>query len=173
MSRLIEAKCAERALDIQALAIQSDHIHLFARVWPSDSAAEVVKECKGITSFALRKEFPQLRKLPSMWTRSYFARLPATSARTPFNATLMRRQASSQASNMDTVRKTYKEKLRPTPAQERALEEVLWRCRDLYNVALEQRITAWQRATSPSRAIEQEAELKDIRAEFPEYAAIH
>jgi len=45
-----------------------------------------------------------------------------------------------------TVRMTFKEKLRPTPAQERALDEVLWRCRDLYNAALEQRITAWQRA---------------------------
>ena len=43
--------------------------------------------------------------------------------------------------NETTVRKTYKEKLRPTPAQERALEEVLWRCRALYNTALEQRIT--------------------------------
>jgi putative transposase len=70
---LIEGKCAERGWIILALAIQPDHIHLFVRVWPSDSAAEAVKECKGVTSFALRKEFPQLRKLPSMWTRSYFA----------------------------------------------------------------------------------------------------
>ena len=49
---------------------------MFVRVWPSDSAAEVVKECKGVTSFylrKLRKEFPHLRKLPSTWTRSYFA----------------------------------------------------------------------------------------------------
>ena len=44
-----------------------------------------------------------------------------------------------------TVRKTFKEKLRPTPEQERALDAVLWRCRDLYNTALEQRITAYQR----------------------------
>jgi putative transposase len=70
---LIEAKCAERGWTILALAIQPDHIHLFVRVWPSDSAAEVVKECKGITSFHLRKEFSALLKLPSMWTRSYFA----------------------------------------------------------------------------------------------------
>jgi hypothetical protein len=58
--------------------------------------------------------------------------------------------------NEQTVRKTFKEKLRPTPAQEQALDEVLWRCRDLYNTALEQRITANQRrhvsVTSPSRA---------------------
>ena len=72
-----------------------------------------------------------------------------------------------------TARKTYKEKLRPTPAQERALDAVLWRCRDLYNVALEQRITAWQRRHASVSRYEQEAELKDIRAEFPEYAAIH
>jgi putative transposase len=71
------------------------------------------------------------------------------------------------------VRKTYKEKLRPTPAQERALEEVLWRCRTLYNTALEQRITLWrQRGVSITR-YQQEAELKDIRAELPEYVAIH
>ena len=70
---LLEGKCAERGWAILALAIQPDHIHLFVRVWPSDSAADVVKECKGITSFALRTEFPQLRKLPSMWTRAYFA----------------------------------------------------------------------------------------------------
>lgn len=70
---LIETKCAERGWAIVALAIQPDHVHLFVRVWPSDSAAEVVKECKGITSFHLRKEFPVLLKLPSMWTRSYFA----------------------------------------------------------------------------------------------------
>ncbi|HEX6122440.1 MAG TPA: IS200/IS605 family transposase [Ktedonobacterales bacterium] len=70
---LIEGKCEEHGWEILALAIQPEHIHLFARVWPSDSAAEVVKECKGITSFHLRKEVPHLLKLPSLWTRSYFA----------------------------------------------------------------------------------------------------
>ena len=69
--------------------------------------------------------------------------------------------------------KTYKEKLRPTSAQERALDAVLWRCRDLYNAALEQRITAWQRHRVSVSRFEQEAELKDIRGAFPEYAAIH
>ena len=56
-----------------ALAIQPDHIQLFVRVWPSDSAAEVVKACKGVTSCHLRTEFPHLLKLPSTWTRSSFA----------------------------------------------------------------------------------------------------
>ena len=71
---LLEATCKEKGWDILTLAIQPDHIHLFVRAWPSDSAAEVVKEMKGSTSFILRKEFqPILSKLPSLWTRSYFA----------------------------------------------------------------------------------------------------
>src|SRR5260370_18048253 len=74
---------------------------------------------------------------------------------------------------MDSVRKTYQEKVKPTPAQERQLEAVLWRCRTLYNTALEQRITLWkQRGVSITR-YQQEAELKELRAEMPEYASIH
>jgi putative transposase len=72
-----------------------------------------------------------------------------------------------------TVRKTYKYKLKPTPTQERELGRVLGLCRALYNTALEQRITAWQRARVSVSRFQQEVELKDIRAEFPEYAAIH
>jgi len=71
------------------------------------------------------------------------------------------------------VRKTYQYKLKPTPVQERELERVLWACRTLYNVALEQRITAWQRRRVSVSRYQQEAELKDIRAAFPEYAGIH
>jgi len=77
---------------------------------------------------------------------------------------------------MDTtpVRKTYKYKLKPTPEQERELARVLRQCRVLYNAALEQRITWWRRGqgTSATR-FQQEAELKEIRAAFPEYAALH
>jgi transposase len=47
-----------------------------------------------------------------------------------------------------TARKTYKYRLNPPPEQARALETVLWRCRTLYNVALEQRKTWWQRGQS-------------------------
>lgn len=69
---IITVKCEEKGWDILELAVQPDHIHLFVRVWPIDSAADVVKEIKGITAHHLRQEFPQLLKLPSMWTRSYF-----------------------------------------------------------------------------------------------------
>lgn len=70
---LIKAKCEEKGWTILELAIQPDHIHIFIQVWPTDSPANVVKNIKGITSNRLRKEFPELLKLPSLWTRSYFA----------------------------------------------------------------------------------------------------
>ena len=76
-------------------------------------------------------------------------------------------------SEQTTCRKTYKEKLRPTPAQERGLEAVLGRCRTLYNTALEQRITLWRQRGVSVRRYQQEAELTDLRAAFPEYAALH
>jgi putative transposase len=73
----------------------------------------------------------------------------------------------------ETLRKTYKYKLKPTPEQERQLAEVLWQCRRLYNTALEQRIILYrQRGVTLSRYT-QEAELKDLRAGMPVYAAIH
>jgi putative transposase len=71
--KLIHQKCAGHGWEVLELAIQPDHVHLFVRAWPTTPAAEVIKECKGLTSFRLRKQFPHLLKLPSLWTRSYFA----------------------------------------------------------------------------------------------------
>jgi putative transposase len=71
----------------------------------------------------------------------------------------------------ERLRKTFKYK--PTPQQERELEHVLMLCRSLYNAALEQRKTAFERCGVSLSRYGQEAELKDIRAEMPEYADIH
>jgi putative transposase len=70
---LIVAKCVEHGWHVEELAIQPDHVHLFVRTWPTTSAADVLKEVKGVTSRELRLKYPQLRRLPSLWTRSYFA----------------------------------------------------------------------------------------------------
>ncbi len=71
--KLIREKCEEQGWKVLELAIQPDHIHLFVQVFPTVAASEVVKQCKGVTSRVLRKKYPQLLKLPSLWTRSYFA----------------------------------------------------------------------------------------------------
>ena len=71
-------------------------------------------------------------------------------------------------------RKTYKFQLKPTPDQDRVLESVLWRCRTLYNTALEQRKTWWERGQGKSATYYQQAtELPDLKATCPEYALVH
>jgi putative transposase len=73
----------------------------------------------------------------------------------------------------ESLRKTFKYKLKPSAEQERELERVLMLCRRLYNTALEQRKTAYERCVVSLSRYSQEAELKAIRAEMPEYVAIH
>src|SRR5262245_61463315 len=62
----------------------------------------------------------------------------------------------------------------PTPEQARTLETVVWRCRLLYNTALEQRKTWWARGQGKSATYyQQKAELPDLKAACPEYAEIN
>jgi putative transposase len=49
------------------------------------------------------------------------------------------------------VRKTYTYKLKPTPAQEQAMEFVVRRCRELYNAALQERKEAWEHRCGSAR----------------------
>ncbi len=55
------------------MEIMADHVHLFIKCDPTDSAHWIVQQFKGYTSFILRKEFRHLKsKLPTLWTRSYY-----------------------------------------------------------------------------------------------------
>jgi putative transposase len=72
------------------------------------------------------------------------------------------------------IRKTYKYRLEPTPHQEQVLETVVWRCRALYNVALEQRKTWWERGQGKSaNYYQQKAELPQLKAAYPEFGEVH
>jgi putative transposase len=72
------------------------------------------------------------------------------------------------------IRKTFKYKLKPTLAQEHALERVLWHCRTLYNAALEQRKTWWGRGQGISATYyHQKAELPDLKAACLDYTEIN
>jgi len=71
-------------------------------------------------------------------------------------------------------RKSYRYKLTPTPAQEQAMETTLWRCRTLYNCALEQRKTWWDRGEGKSpTCYQQQAELPDLKAACSEFAEVN
>ena len=72
--RLILEKCVQNNWQALNLSVEPDYVHLFVRVFPTNAAADVVKELKAHTSHELRLKFPELkRRLPSLWTRSYLA----------------------------------------------------------------------------------------------------
>jgi len=57
---------------IESLSVQPDHVHLFVSVPPSVAPHIIVKNLKGSTSGYLRKLYPHLMKLPTLWSRSYY-----------------------------------------------------------------------------------------------------
>lgn len=62
----------EKRVKILALEVRPDHLHLFVSCYPQMVVHKLVKAFKGRSSNILRKEFPSLLKLPSLWTNSYF-----------------------------------------------------------------------------------------------------
>ena len=54
------------------VAIEPEHVHLFLNSPPDLAPEQLIFRIKVASSRYLRKEFPDLKKVPSMWTRSYF-----------------------------------------------------------------------------------------------------
>ncbi len=70
---LIHEHAAALHLEIVALEVQPDHVHLFVKSPPTLAPQHIVNQMKGYTSRILRNEFPHLRsRLPSLWSRSYY-----------------------------------------------------------------------------------------------------
>ncbi len=69
---LLRQKCEELEIGIERLAIQPDHLHLFIEAPPMLAPSQIAFRLKGFTSRFLRQEFPHLKRMPSMWTTSYF-----------------------------------------------------------------------------------------------------
>lgn len=72
LEALLYDKALELDCQIIALEIMPDHVHLFISTPPTLSPDQVMFRLKGYTSRILRQEYPQLMKLPSLWTRSYY-----------------------------------------------------------------------------------------------------
>ena len=70
--QIISEVAKDHDWNIRALEIAPDHLHLLVEIHPTDAINQVVKAFKGRSAYLLRQEFPQLLKLPSLWTNSYF-----------------------------------------------------------------------------------------------------
>jgi len=72
LEQIINEVAKEKNIEILALEIMPDHLHLFISSHPNILIHNLIKAFKGRSSNLLRKEYPELLKLPSLWTHSYF-----------------------------------------------------------------------------------------------------
>ena len=69
---LVNTISEEMNLKVIALECDIDHVHLFINAKPTISPSKIMYHLKRITSRIIRKEFNELKNMPSLWTRSYF-----------------------------------------------------------------------------------------------------
>lgn len=72
LQSIIFGLCDEHNWKLIALEVMPDHVHMFLECPPTDAPRVIIKRVKGRASHHLRKEFPSLLKLPTLWTPSYF-----------------------------------------------------------------------------------------------------
>ncbi len=72
LEQIIREVAIEKNTEVLSLEIMPDHLHLFVSSHPNIPVHNLIKAFKGRSSNFLRKEFPELLKLPSLWTHSYF-----------------------------------------------------------------------------------------------------
>jgi REP-associated tyrosine transposase len=78
LGQIIDEVITERGWHLIERAIQPDHVHLFVRTNPSTLPSDVPRLIKGRSSRLLRQEFAHLRKLPALWSPSYFLSMAGT-----------------------------------------------------------------------------------------------
>ena len=69
---VIKKICDELEIEIIAIECDKDHVHIFLNCLPTLSPSDIMNKIKGVSSKPIRKEFNELSKMPSLWTRSYF-----------------------------------------------------------------------------------------------------
>ena len=69
---IIRDVALENGWEIISREVMPNHVHLFVRADTRTPPEIVVKRFKGRSSRYLRNEFPELLKMPTLWTRSYF-----------------------------------------------------------------------------------------------------
>jgi putative transposase len=70
---LLYEKAEAINVNIEALEIMPDHVHLFVSADPTDAPQRLANQFKGYSSRILRKEFAHLRfRMPALWSRSYY-----------------------------------------------------------------------------------------------------
>ncbi len=65
----VVAECGGQVIQLETMP---DHVHLLMEVPPTVAMSGLIPKLKGYSSRQLRLEFPRLRRLPALWSRSWF-----------------------------------------------------------------------------------------------------
>lgn len=68
---LIREGAASIGCEVCSLEVGADHVRLVLRCPPDLAPNQMAYRIKGYSARHLRREFEQLRRMPSMWTRDY------------------------------------------------------------------------------------------------------
>jgi putative transposase len=68
---LVEERARELEFQPRTLIILPDRVYLAAAAPPTLAPHSIVCRVKALTSRALREEFPELTRIPTLWTRAY------------------------------------------------------------------------------------------------------
>lgn len=72
LKQIIEEVVEENGWHIERVAIQPDYVHLLIQSNPYTLPTDIARLVKGRSSHDLREAFPELLRMPSLWTRSTF-----------------------------------------------------------------------------------------------------
>jgi putative transposase len=72
LEQIIRETAKKMHVEVLDLAVNPDHLHLFISAYPQLPTHKIVKRFKARSSHMLYREFPELLKMPSLWTHSYF-----------------------------------------------------------------------------------------------------
>lgn len=73
LRQIFDEVAKEKDVEIKALEIMPDHVHMFISFDPRQPLHKLIKLFKGKSSNILRDKYPKLKsRIPSLWTRSYF-----------------------------------------------------------------------------------------------------
>ena len=75
LENLLHVIAKQNGMQVLAVDVQADHVHLFVSMPPTLSIANAIKLFKGISARQLRLTYPQLRKRTRsdrLWAPSYY-----------------------------------------------------------------------------------------------------
>ena len=72
LKEIVGEVCAEHRVEVLEIEVVPDHVHLLVEIPPTVALSGFMQVVKGRSSRTPRREFARLRRLPCLWSPSWF-----------------------------------------------------------------------------------------------------